>query len=79
MPTHRRRIGLAIMLASAVTFSTAGLFAKGVTADAWSVIFWRGLFAALFTVLYVLWQGKVGEEFRDMGRSGLAVAVIGAL
>jgi len=74
----RRRIGLVIMLASAVTFSTAGLFTKGVTADAWSVIFWRGLFAAMFTTSYVLWKGKVTEEFRYMGRAGLAVAVIGA-
>lgn len=74
----RRRIGLVIMLASAATFGTAGLFTKGVTADAWSVIFWRGLFAAIFTISYVGWKGKVAQEFREMGRSGLAVAVIGA-
>ena len=47
-------------------------------ADAWSVIFWRGLFAAAFTIAYVHWRGKTGEEFRKMGRSGWAVAVLGA-
>lgn len=74
----RRRIGLVIMLASAAVFSTAGLFTKGVAADAWSVIFWRGLFAALFTTAYVAAKGKTGDEFRKMGRSGFAVAVLGA-
>ena len=74
----RRRIGLLIMLASAAVFSTAGLFTKGVAADAWSVIFWRGLFATAFTIAYVLWQGKTGEEFHKMGRPGLAVALLGA-
>jgi len=75
---RRRRIGLLIMLASATVFSTAGLFTKGVTADAWSVIFWRGLFAALFTTAYVAAKGKTDDEFRMMGWSGWAVAVLGA-
>lgn len=74
----RRRIGLVIMLASAAVFSTAGLFTKGVTADAWSVIFWRGLFAPLFTTCYVCWKGTVTQEFREMGRPGLTVALLGA-
>jgi len=74
----RRRIGLVIMLASAVVFSTAGLFTKGVAADAWSVIFWRGLFAAAFTIAYVCWRGKTSEELLKMGRPGLAVALLGA-
>ncbi|RWR31143.1 DMT family transporter [Sinirhodobacter populi] len=74
----RRRIGLVIMLASAAVFSTAGLFTKGVTADAWSVIFWRGLFAAIFTTSYARWRGTVAQEFREMGRPGLAVALLGA-
>lgn len=74
----RRRIGLVVMLASAAVFSTAGLFTKGVTADAWSVIFWRGLFAAIFATSYVCWKGKFTLEFQEMGRPGLAVAVLGA-
>lgn len=74
----RRRIGLVIMLASAAVFSTAGLFTKGVTADAWSVIFWRGLFAAIFTTAYVGWKGRIASEFQGMGQSGLAVAILSA-
>jgi drug/metabolite transporter (DMT)-like permease len=73
-----RRIGLVVMFASAAVFSTAGLFTKGVSADAWSVIFWRGLFAAIFTASYVLWKGNTAREFRGMGRSGVTVAILSA-
>ena len=74
-----RRIGLVFMLASAVVFSTAGLFTKGTTADAWSIIFWRGLVAATVAASYARWKGRGAQESGEMGRSGLAVAVLGAL
>lgn len=73
-----RLIGIALVLISATIFSSAGLFVKGVEAAAWSIIFWRGLFAALFTVIYVGWRGEVRSEFVTMGRSGIAVAIVGA-
>lgn len=72
-------LGVVFLLASALTFSTAGLFTKGVIAGAWAVIFWRGLFAALFTTLWTVQQGTFRQNFFSMGRSGLAVGVIGAI
>ena len=36
--SRRRRLGVILMLTSATVFSTAGLFTKGVSAEAWSVI-----------------------------------------
>ncbi len=60
-----QRSGVLLMLISALVFSTAGIFTKGVAADAWSVIFWRGLFAALFTGVYVQWNRKFYQEFRS--------------
>ena len=72
-------IGVALLLASALTFSSAGLFTKGVIAGAWAVIFWRGLFAAIFTTLWTAQQGTFKENFFAMGRSGWAVGVIGAV
>ncbi|MEL7012093.1 MAG: DMT family transporter [Pseudomonadota bacterium] len=72
-------IGVVLLLASALTFSTAGLFTKGVIAGAWAVIFWRGLFAALFTTLWTVQQGTFKQNFFSMGRSGWAVGVIGAV
>lgn len=71
--------GTLLLVVSAVTFSTAGLFTKGVTAGSWEVIFWRGFFAAAFTILWTLQRGALRQNTLAMGRSGLAVGVIGAL
>ncbi len=49
MPLSERHMGIVYVLLATVLFSTAGLFAKGVAAIAWDIIFWRGLFAALLT------------------------------
>lgn len=73
------RIGALLLVVSAVTFSTAGLFTKGVEAGPWEVIFWRGFFAAAFTTLWTIKRGALRQNFLAMGRSGLAVGVIGAL
>jgi len=75
---NRRSAGIILLLLSAFTFSTAGLFTKGVTATAWNVIFWRGLFAALLTTVFVIARGQVKREFIDMGKWGWIVAVVGA-
>lgn len=77
-PMNERALGVLLVLFSALVFSTAGIFTKGVEADAWAVIFWRGVFAAAFTIAYVIWRGKLMVEFAGMGRSGWAAAIIGA-
>ncbi len=73
-----RTIGVGLVVFSALVFSTAGLFTKGVQAGAWDVIFWRGLFAALFTIAYALWSGTFRANFVEMGGSGWAAALVGA-
>ena len=81
--TSKRRsayaIGIMLLVASAVTFSTAGIFTKGVVAGAWAVIFWRGLFAAAFTTSWTISQGTFRNNFFGMGYSGWAVGIIGAI
>jgi len=72
------RTGVILVTLSAIVFSTAGVFTKGVDAGAWEIIFWRGVFAAGFTTLYVLWRGSFHQEFTLLGKSGWAVAIIGA-
>lgn len=72
-------IGVILLLAAVVTYSTAGIFTKGVMAGAWAVIFWRGLFAAAFTTGWTLSQGSFRHNFFQMGCSGWAVGVIGAI
>ncbi|MEM7169261.1 MAG: DMT family transporter [Pseudomonadota bacterium] len=72
-------VGVLFVVAAAITYSTAGLFTKGVTAGSWEVIFWRGLFAAAFTTAWALSKGALRQNFCGMGYSGLAVGVVGAL
>jgi drug/metabolite transporter (DMT)-like permease len=72
-------IGAFLVVISAVTFSTAGLFTKGVEAGSWDVIFWRGIFAAAFTTVWTVNRGTLRRNFFAMGYSGLAIAVVGAL
>jgi drug/metabolite transporter (DMT)-like permease len=75
---NRHRLGVILVLLSAVVFSTAGLFTKGVAAGAWDIIFWRGLFGTMFTFAYVTWRGSFTSEFMRMGKSGWAAAIVGA-
>lgn len=71
-------IGVGLVVTAAVTYSTAGLFTKGVEAGPWEVIFWRGVFAAAFTTAWTTGRGAVRENFLCMGYSGWAVALVGA-
>lgn len=47
-------LGVVLVVAAAVAYSTAGLFTKGVSAGAWEVIFWRGVFAVGFSVVWTV-------------------------
>jgi drug/metabolite transporter (DMT)-like permease len=77
--SSQRMTGLLLIFISAVVFSTAGLFVKGVAADSWVILFWRGLSATVFTTAYILWRRQSRREFIQMGRSGVAAGVIGAM
>ena len=51
--------GVLLVLISAAVFSSVGLFVKGVEADSWTILFWRGLSATAFTLIYVGWRGRL--------------------
>ena len=72
-------IGVFLIVISAITFSSAGLFTKGVEAGAWDVTFWRAFFGAAFTVVWIINRGTFRQNIFGMGYSGLAVAIIGAV
>ena len=71
--------GVILLVLSAITFSTAGLFTKGVEAGAWDIIFWRGLFAAAFTTFWCLRARSFRRNTTGIGAPGLAVGLVGAL
>jgi len=74
-----RAQGVMLVLISAAVFSSVGLFVKGVEADSWTILFWRGLSASAFTLIYISWRGSLYREFMLMGKPGISAAIIGAL
>lgn len=74
--TLDHRLGIVLMVFSALVYSTAGLFTKWVSAQAWDVVFWRGLFAALLTILLIIGRKRVRSEFADMGTPGIVAAFL---
>ncbi len=75
---RRRRLGVLLVLLSALGWSTAGLFTKGVEADGWTVLFWRSLFAAPPLLAYALRRaaGGGGAAFRRLGWPGWTTALV---
>jgi len=71
--------GVLLVLISAAVFSSAGLFVKGVAADSWSILFWRGWSPVAFTLAYVYWRHGLRREFLQMGKPGVSAAIVGAL
>ena len=75
------RFGVLCVTASAVAWSTAGFFTRLIPFDAWTILFWRGVFAGLFTAGYVVWRyrGDTLRLYRSMGRPGWLFAVCSAV
>lgn len=63
--THTHHTGVLLVVLSAVAFSTAGIFTKSVNADAWSVIFWRGVSAIAFTLVFLWVRSESKSEWRN--------------
>lgn len=76
-----QRLGAALVAASAVAWSLAGFFTRLVPLDAWSILFWRGIFAAFFVGLYVVahYRGRTLAVTRAMGWPGLLITCLSAL
>lgn len=75
----KRHIGVMLILLSAFLFSPVGVFSKGVDADAWSIIFWRGVAAVPAGLVYLLVIGRLGAEWcrlRRNARFGILVILL---
>jgi drug/metabolite transporter (DMT)-like permease len=77
----QHRLGIALVVAAAVAWSTAAFFTRLLPFDSWTILFWRGLFGGgLIAAILVLTQGST--RLRDlvrMGRSGWLVACLSTL
>jgi drug/metabolite transporter (DMT)-like permease len=67
------RLGLALVLFSTVSWSTAGYFVRLIALDSWTLLFWRGVFGALTALVFALVQqrGRIVQTFGDLGGPGL--------
>ena len=65
----KRHIGVMLILLSAFLYSPVGVFSKGVDADSWSIIFWRGVVAAPAGILYLMVIGKLSAEWCRLRRN----------
>ena len=72
----QHRLGIALVVAAAIAWSTAPFFTRLLPYDSWTILFWRGLFGGgLIAVMMVLLQGRAGlHELTRMGKSGWLVA-----
>ena len=77
----QHRLGIALVVAAAVAFSTAPFFTRLLAYDSWTILFWRGLFGGgLIAAIMVLLQGRAGlRELVGMTRSGWLVTLYSTL
>lgn len=77
----QHRLGIALVVAAAVFWSTAPFFTRLLHYDSWTILFWRGLFAgAMIMGLMVVLQGRA--SLRDLVRfdiNGWLVAAFSTL
>src|SRR5882757_2231471 len=73
----RHAQGVLLIAVSAVAYSSAGFFTRLIRLDAWTMLFWRGLFAGLMIlcVIVVQHRGRTTVAMRAIGRPGLAAAL----
>lgn len=64
--------GVAILVFSAVCWSSTGLFIRLIPADAWTQLFWRGFFGGLTALVYVILRDgrRTLSTFRAFGWRG---------
>jgi len=77
-PQAQYRIGLVMVTASAVAWSTAGFFTRLIALDSWTLLFWRGVFATAGMLAFMLaTQGKAAfGQFAKLRGPGWLFALI---
>lgn len=81
MNVSSRIAGVVLVAAAAAAYSTAGFFTRLIALDAWTILFWRGVFAGLFVAAcFAVMEGRrAGAAVRAIGPHGLAAAFCSGL
>lgn len=75
MSTYAR--GFALVLAAALVWSTGGLIVRSVTAESWTIVFWRSASCAAFLLAYISVTER-GRPWRPFAQAGWVAVVLGA-
>lgn len=74
-----RRMGMLLVLGSALVWSFGGALARFLeTTDSWAIVFWRSLFGAGFLLAFSIWRDSTrvaAQNFVKMGIPGIAVGL----
>jgi drug/metabolite transporter (DMT)-like permease len=76
----QHRLGIALVVAAAIAWSTAPFFTRLLPYDSWTILFWRGLFAsAMIVAIMLMLQGRAGlHDLIRMRISGWLIASLSA-
>jgi hypothetical protein len=76
--TTHYRVGLLLVTLSAVAWSTAGFFTRLIPLDAWTTLFWRGIFGALTGIAFLLVMERANPllVFARIGWTGLLFSLL---
>jgi len=79
--TRQYRLGLVLVTASAVAWSTAGLFTRLIHLDSWTMLAWRGIFGAfgIALVIFAIERRKAWRSLIHLGLPGWAFAIVSAI
>jgi drug/metabolite transporter (DMT)-like permease len=77
-PASQYRLGLILVTASAIAWSTAGYFTRLIPLDNWTLLFWRGIFAAIGIFLFMLARDgrKAWRQFGQLRGPGWLFAIV---
>src|SRR3981189_1938043 len=77
----QHRLGIALVVAAAIAWSTAPFFTRLLHFDSWTILFWRGLFGGRhMSTLLALTRGRAGlRDLIETGKSGWLVACLSPL
>ncbi len=77
-PQTQYRLGLILVTASAIAWSTAGYFTRLIPLDNWTLLFWRGVFAGVGIFLFMLAKDgrRAWRQFGRLGKPGWLFAIV---
>jgi drug/metabolite transporter (DMT)-like permease len=78
---RRHRLGVMLVLLSAVMFSLSGVFTKVIESGTWIILVWRGLIGAGLIFAYVRWRRRrePGTHSPRLGWRGWVLASVGSM